>query len=64
MKPEGRCSFIIIYFSRNVLDKNVLLFISLLKIPGKNADFLYDTIETYIKDAEKANKSDYGEQED
>jgi rubrerythrin len=25
---------------------------------GKDADFLYDTIETYIKDAEKANKTD------
>jgi rubrerythrin len=25
---------------------------------GNDADFLYDTIETYIKDAEKANKSD------
>jgi hypothetical protein len=25
---------------------------------GKDADFLYDTIETYIKDAQKANKSD------
>jgi hypothetical protein len=25
---------------------------------GKDADFLYDTIETYIKDAQNANKSD------
>jgi hypothetical protein len=25
---------------------------------GKDADFLYDTIETYIKDAQKANKSE------
>jgi rubrerythrin len=30
----------------------------ILKMLGKNADFLYDTIETYIKDAKKANKSD------
>jgi len=30
----------------------------ILKILGKDADFLYDTIETYIKDAEKANKSE------
>ena len=30
----------------------------ILKVLGKDADFLYDTIETYIKDAEKANKSD------
>jgi hypothetical protein len=30
----------------------------ILKMLGKDADFLYDTIETYIKDAEKANKSD------
>jgi hypothetical protein len=30
----------------------------ILKILGKDADFLYDTIETYIKDAEKANKTD------
>jgi hypothetical protein len=29
----------------------------ILKMLGKDADFLYDTIETYIKDAEKANKS-------
>ena len=28
----------------------------ILKVLGKDADFLYDTIETYIKDAEKANK--------
>jgi len=25
---------------------------------GKDADFLYDTIETYIQDAQKANKSE------
>jgi len=30
----------------------------ILKILGKDADFLYDTIETYIKDAEKANKTE------
>jgi hypothetical protein len=30
----------------------------ILKVLGKDADFLYDTIETYIKDAQKANKSD------
>ena len=30
----------------------------ILKMLGKDADFLYDTIETSIKDAEKANKSD------
>jgi hypothetical protein len=30
----------------------------ILKMLGKDADFLYDTIETYIKDAETANKSD------
>jgi hypothetical protein len=29
----------------------------ILKVLGKDADFLYDTIETYIKDAQKANKS-------
>jgi hypothetical protein len=29
-----------------------------LKVLGKDADFLYDTIETYIKDAEKANKTE------
>jgi rubrerythrin len=29
----------------------------ILKVMGKDADFLYDTIDTYIKDAEKANKS-------
>jgi translation elongation factor EF-1alpha len=27
-----------------------------LKVLGKDADFLYDTIEKYIKDAETANK--------
>jgi rubrerythrin len=30
----------------------------ILKMLGKDADFLYDTIEIYIKDAEKANRSD------
>ncbi len=30
----------------------------ILQIRDKDADFLYDTIETYIKDAEKANKSE------
>ena len=30
----------------------------ILKVLGKDADFLYDTIETYIKDAEKANKAE------
>ena len=29
----------------------------ILKVLGKDADFLYDTIETYIKDAQRANKS-------
>ena len=29
-----------------------------LKVLGKDADFIHDTIETYIKDAQKANKSD------
>jgi hypothetical protein len=28
----------------------------ILKVLGKDADFLYDTIEKYIKDAEAANK--------
>jgi hypothetical protein len=30
----------------------------ILKVLGKDADYLYDTIETYIKDAEKANKTE------
>ena len=30
----------------------------ILKVLGKDADFLYDTIEPYIKDAQKANKPD------
>ena len=30
----------------------------ILKVLGKDADFLYDTIEKYIKDAETANKSE------
>ncbi len=30
----------------------------ILKVLGKDADFLYDTIETYIKDAQNANKSE------
>ena len=30
----------------------------ILKVLVKDADFLYDTIETYIKDAQKANKSE------
>jgi len=29
----------------------------ILKVLGKDADFLYDTIETYIKDAQNANKA-------
>lgn len=29
----------------------------ILKVLGKDADFLYDTIETYIKDAQNANKT-------
>jgi hypothetical protein len=32
----------------------------ILKMLGKDADFPYDTIETYIKDAEKSNKLDLG----
>ena len=28
----------------------------ILKVLGKDADFLYDTIETYITDAQRANK--------
>jgi hypothetical protein len=30
----------------------------ILKVLGKDADFLYDTIETYIKDAQEANKTE------
>jgi len=30
----------------------------ILKVLGEDADYLYDTIETYIKDAEKANKTE------
>ena len=30
----------------------------ILKVLAKDADFLYDTIETYIQDAQKANKSE------
>jgi hypothetical protein len=30
----------------------------ILKVLGTDEDFLYDTIETYIKDAQNANKSD------
>jgi len=30
----------------------------ILKVLGKDADFLYDTIEIYIQDAQKANKSE------
>ena len=29
----------------------------ILKVLGKDADFIYDTIETYIRDAQKANKT-------
>jgi hypothetical protein len=28
----------------------------ILKVMGKDAEFLYDTIDTYIEDGEKANK--------
>ena len=30
----------------------------ILRVLGKDADFLYDTIETYIKDAQEANKTE------
>jgi hypothetical protein len=30
----------------------------ILKVMGKDAEFLYDTIDTYIEDAEKANKKE------
>ena len=30
----------------------------ILKVMGKDADFLYDTIEVYIKDAQRANKTE------
>ncbi len=30
----------------------------ILKVMGRDAEFLYDTIETYIRDAEKANKKE------
>ena len=30
----------------------------ILKVLGKDADFLYDTIESYIKDANSAGKSE------
>ena len=30
----------------------------ILKVLGKDADFLYDTIENYIKDAKTANKQE------
>jgi len=30
----------------------------ILKVMGKDAEFLYDTIDTYIEDAENANKKD------
>ena len=30
----------------------------ILKVMGRDADFLYDTIETYIRDAQKANKTE------
>ncbi|CAN5659753.1 hypothetical protein BH18THE1_BH18THE1_15370 [soil metagenome] len=30
----------------------------ILKVMGKDAEFLYDTIDTYIQDAQKANKQE------
>ena len=30
----------------------------ILKVMGKDAEFLYDTIDTYIEDAENANKKE------
>jgi rubrerythrin len=30
----------------------------ILRALGKDADFLYDTIDTYINDAQKANRND------
>jgi hypothetical protein len=30
----------------------------ILKVMGRDAEFLYDTIDTYIQDAQKANKQE------
>jgi hypothetical protein len=31
---------------------------NILRALGKDADFLYDTVDTYINDAQKANRND------
>ena len=33
----------------------------ILKVMGKDAEFLYDTIDAYIEDAKKANKQELAE---
>jgi hypothetical protein len=33
----------------------------ILKVMGKDAEFLYDTIDAYIEDVEKANKQELAE---
>jgi rubrerythrin len=48
-------AFIIVMSSNTELTDTAY---DILKVLGKDADFLYDTIETYIKDAQKANKTE------
>ncbi|HYX57154.1 MAG TPA: hypothetical protein VE818_13445 [Nitrososphaeraceae archaeon] len=50
--------FICIYYYMSSSTELTDTAYDILKVLGKDADFLYDTIETYIKDAQNANKSD------
>jgi len=50
--------FICIYYYMSSSTELTDTAYDILKVLGKDADFLYDTIETYIKDAQSANKSD------
>ena len=67
-KSTGYCEsvkyFICLYYIGYVINNIVIInwvtdtAYDILKVLGKDADFLYDTIETYIKDAQNANKTD------
>ena len=49
---------LILYYSMSTKTELTDTAYDILKVLGKDADFLYDTIETYIKDAQEANKTE------
>jgi|SRR5215208_3438794 hypothetical protein len=49
---------LILYYSMSTRTELTDTAYDISKVLGKDADFLYDTIETYIKDAQEANKTE------